>query len=235
MQFKATIYFFLIIGSIVITLSLLYCTKDENADTASYRAPEAIQYLIDEPVSILDWGFYKINKELENYFLKINKGSANELHASIDYNIAESKIQISLVGDAKDLNEAKEVCVINTNRIREKFGINAKTGEIDPLHRFRERFGISEGIKHDSESSFLYLFFEHSGWNYLAEDESYKPIPVRVRQDLDALTTIKSTITYKNNVGSFPSFLECRAALVGKKILGEAIGDESSKVEVIYE
>jgi hypothetical protein len=213
-------------------LSVICCTKDEDSDTISFPRPESIQYLIDEPMSMLDWGLYKINKELDDYFSRINDGSANEVHVGINYNIAEGKIEIWLQSSADNFNAAKEICIINTNRIREKFGINAKTGAINPLHQMKEELGIPEGIIPDPQSSFLYLFFEHSGWNHLAEDESYKPMPVSVRYDLDAITTIKSNIIY-TDVDSSPLILVCRAELVGRKILGW--GGESFEAEVIYE
>lgn len=224
-------FIFLLI--IMISLSLLCCTKDEDTNTTLHRSSEAIQYLIDEPVSMLDWGLYKINKELDDYFSRINEGSVNELSAGIDYNIAEEKIQINLIGRADNLQEAKEVCIININRIREMFGINTETGEIDPLHRFWDKFGISEEIKPDFKSSFLHSYFEHSGWNKFAEDESYEPIPDNLRQELDAITTIYSIITYKNSNDSSSASLVCRADLVGKKILG--MEDLLSEPEVIYE
>jgi hypothetical protein len=126
-----------------------------------------IQYLMDEPVSMLDWGMIWIDESL--------KGTLAEYRTSTityyDWNENRIIISLSELGSTIGVTskeKAKEKCRTIVSSIRTFLGINEKDG------------------KPYSEKSNLYSYFSHSGFQ--------RSQPEGLYEELDNITVIRIMI-----------------------------------------
>lgn len=113
-------------------------------DSAFAEPSPTVRYLMNEPVSRLDWGIYQLQKELE------------ELNVSVRYNWDENRIEISKSSSEtpKDLNQAKILCKEEVSNLKIILGVNPEIG------------------KPYGENSFLWVFFRHEGYKLKSEPET---------------------------------------------------------------
>jgi hypothetical protein len=150
-----------------------------------------MRYLIDEPMSMLDFGLYKLNNKLKIAFPK------NQITAM--YLWDENRIILNfgiLLKDEelKSENEAKTESEQFITKIRWLFGIDPKTGRISKLRPY----------------SGLDTYFEHSGYTVKTE-------PKDLNKKLFNITKITGVAGYRDSNGKRKSLI-VRADLLGSEI-----------------
>lgn len=162
-----------------------------------------VQFLIDDEVSVLDFGLYRVETELNR-----RAGAGYRVSARYDWNanrviIRAEKIPTGLFGGGEPSNyfnsvdEARTAIKNMINGLRIELGIDTNTG------------------KPFTDSSFLGVHFGHSGYQIAGEPEGLWPA-------LDQCTELQAEVFCKIN-GEF-CIIEGRGALVGKDVfVGEAV------------
>jgi hypothetical protein len=138
-------------------------------NTSQAEPTANMQYLMNEPVSMMDWGLLNIDKSIES-----NGGLKKYGNTITSYDWDKNRILIivSSIG-ASSKEQAKEWCRDIVSFIRGFLGVDEKNGK--PVFK--------------NNQSFLYRYFTHEGFKRNAE-------PKELGKELDNITTIQATIFF---------------------------------------
>lgn len=151
-------------------------------------------YLMDEPLSMLDWGIYQISKDLGPQLFDdagINYGRS---FASYDWD--QDRLNVSYVGyiKYKDIDKGKGLCKAIINNLRAFFGVDIKSGKLTPF-------------------SNLGRYFTHAGFARNAQ-------PDNVSAEISNVIQLESRImTSKSGEPPYSYVSLCEAPLLGTKVL----------------
>jgi len=149
-----------------------------------------IKYLMDEPLSMLEWGMYRMNKSLDEIYgdkYNIDHDLTNIVRYDWDNNRIIINCIVGLYGRFEEKKQAQAACKNIVRKYRSTFGVNADTGK--PVG-----FGT------------LYnLYFSHQGFKSPS-------MPKNINKDLNKIVEIRVQAYIKKD------YLECIAPLLGKDI-----------------
>jgi hypothetical protein len=149
-----------------------------------------IRYLITEPVTLLDFGLYRLTEEIDTHFAKIEYTSG----AYMFYDWDANRINIIISGPAgkfKTKKEAKDWCEWAVCEVRKELGLDCSS----------LRSSIPAG------TSMLSLRFNHLGHKSRNE-------PKDLGNKLDKITIIKIDAGYGKN-----SRISCSVPLLGADVM----------------
>jgi hypothetical protein len=157
-----------------------------------------ISYLINTPVSMLDFGIYKLNKYFDSINYDLTIFGKKPLHKPVvSYFYGQNRIVIELIyviaknelneSDFKDDNIKKEIEKIIRELKYKSFGID-ETGK--PI---------------TGKISLIYMAFEHEGY-------ARKDVPKNIGKELDQITEI--SVEFFAGKKRF----KCKSPLIGNKI-----------------
>lgn len=110
------------------------------------------RYLMNEPLSMLDFGLYILEKSIER---NLTKAEYEKIFVFTNYDWNRNRIVIQvLINDSYNTeNEGKEVCRSILNEIREQFAINHKTGKprIEKIGSTISSYFSHEGYTNNNE------------------------------------------------------------------------------------
>jgi hypothetical protein len=174
--------------SLIVVLFILFSVNISQAEPSSN-----MKYLMNKPISIMDWGLINIDLQLRKL---TDKTYAHELKEaqiiapSVIYNRGTNRIIIHIgIGGANTKEQAKEWCKSTVDKIRSMFFINLDTG------------------KPYSVNGALYFYFTHVGYSKKSE-------PKGLSEELDNITVIKVEVIYQNSKS-----LICEAPLLGTSVM----------------
>jgi hypothetical protein len=153
-----------------------------------------IQYLIEDSVSMLDWGLSKIDRDLEpvlNYPIELGFNSDTIIGSSINYDLEKNRIVIDVyISKATSQDQAILWCKKIVGLIKTRLNVDNDTGK-----PFLEATGA------------LYPYFSHQGYKDKSEPKGlYKELDniavINIRVETEASKTVK-----------------CEAPLLGTKII----------------
>ena len=153
-----------------------------------------IKYLMNETVTMLDWGLYKLNKDMSKEPLL--EGMKPQSHISVNYNWEHDKIRI--VGTPpfhrfQSEKAAQDWCKEFVNNIRTFFGVDPSTGEVRA-----------------TSPTYIYTYFVHQGFKK-------KNQPKNLGEDLDRLVEIVATALVSVEIEK-TMVIRCTAPLLGSEI-----------------
>ena len=110
-----------------------------------------VRYLMNESMSMWDWGFYRIREDLSDLKLPNNKA----MYTDVEYDWKSDRIKIFASAKnmlpAKDAAEAKEWCKHSIQVVRVSLG-QIRFGDINSsLYNFYERYFSHEGYRDKNE------------------------------------------------------------------------------------
>lgn len=156
-----------------------------------------LRFLIDEPMSMWDFGMYKLNKRLDNLTLMPSRKTVN---AAAYYSSETNRIRIitTLIIDknskdfsykAANLHEARTVCGDIIKLIRGQFGVDPQKGTV-----------------HFGGNSFVCNMFKHDSYQNKNE-------PKNLCGELDSMVELSAHVTTQENKD-----IHCQGQLVSNKV-----------------
>lgn len=96
-------------------------------DTSMAEPTANIQYLMNEPVSMFDWGIYRLDK----YFEDIHIDGAQSIFYWTDYDWSKNIINLNFTieTNTKSRDEAKEIGKSLINKVRHSLGVDPDMGK----------------------------------------------------------------------------------------------------------
>jgi hypothetical protein len=166
-----------------------------NVSMAEAEPTSNMHYLMNDSVSMLDWGLFQVNHDLEGYIdIKNEIKDAIGFITNVSYDWEENRIIIRLMLEgASSKEQAKEWCKILVNKTRRIFDINPDTGKPSM-----------------EKTSTLYTCFTHTEFKRKLEPEG-------LSKELDNITVIKVQALIKD----FKGVATCQAPLLGTSIMFE--------------
>ena len=159
-------------------------------NSAAEPTPSA-HFLMNEPVSLMDLGIYKLEKDIKGLQDKLTVNHTAPFNVSVDYNWDENKIAIQLTYGYEG-NPPKKII---QNGIKKVFqvvkgflGVNAQ-GK----------------VYHKSGFSKVSEYFSHEG--YVIKDR-----PKYIEKEIDQIVELKVIYSIQN----FSRIFECKNMLVGR-------------------
>jgi hypothetical protein len=136
-------------------------------DTSMAEPTPNIKYLMNEPVSMLDWGIYRLDKYLAN----IHIDGARSIFYWTDYDGEKNALYLNFTMEinGKSRDEAKKMGESLVSRVRHSLGVNPDTG------------------KPYGGNSRLYVYFSHN----VSEDNKE---PKGIESELENITVIQLLI-----------------------------------------
>jgi hypothetical protein len=183
------------IRSLIVTAFIVFFI---NVSMAEAEPNPNIKYLMNDSVSMLDWGLYRIEKDVEAT-LEDPAGYGLNTDTIIDsspvYDWDKNRIIVGVhVSKAISLEQAKSWCRKIVRMVRTTLNVSPDTGEPFPSL--------------DQNGGALYSFFSHAGYTKKSE-------PKGLSKELDNITWIN----IKVEVAGMKEPLNCEAALLGTDIL----------------
>jgi hypothetical protein len=162
---------------------------------ASAEPSKTFRYLMDEPVTMFEWGIYKLN--IYTNSIKFKNIDLINSNSSIGYDWDKNRLKIEFVVYPKyaGLNKvsAIEICKLATTQVRKAFGTEFKND-------LRSVFGVSK-------------FFEHEGF-------VNKSRPDKLMEEVEHSTKIIINVyANKSDEPPFSQLLSCESPLMGKDVL----------------
>jgi hypothetical protein len=175
------------------------------ASLAGAEPSPSVRYLMNEPVTLFDWGIVRLHEYLEEYTTHyLQTASVQDIYATVSYDSRRNIILLSIVAtrQARQQDESpesvrtssKDVCRGVTQTLRKEF-------LADRDRSVRRSLGI-------------YRFFGHLGFR--GKDE-----PLDAFEEIERITVIKVSVYSDRDPGRL--ILESESPLMGQDILfGEA-------------
>ena len=152
---------------------------------------QEVNYLLNTPVSKLDWGIFHLMQKLNNY--RINNKDNPQVFVTFDERKQRIMIDARIDDKGKTSTEAKQLCVDTIAYLKSDLGIDAKTGK-----------------PYQGNHSDLYFYFGV----YNSE-----PPPSSLPIWLDRNTSVSAKIFYENKDNNLPlASIECISDLTSTKI-----------------
>ncbi len=161
----------------------------------------AVRYLMNEPVTLFDWGILRLYEYLDEYtthYLKTN--SVKDIYSTVRYDAPKNLIIIAMIvtRQAEQVNESpasvrtgsRDICKTITQTLRREFLTN------------RDR--------HVRRSSGIYLFFAHIGFKGKYE-------PIDSFDEIEKITVINVSVYSEKDPGRL--VLHSESPLMGKQIV----------------
>lgn len=148
-----------------------------------------LRYLYKQPINLLDFGIYKLQKELSD--LHVSNVGTLKVMVTADWGNSQVRILGRADVRAKDTIQAKSLCTNSIQKIREKLGVNTKTGE--PWAR---------------GTTLLPFYFSQEGFTSNNEPKS-------LGSDIEKITVIESFYVIEDSA----EYVECEVNLLGNKIM----------------
>jgi len=148
-----------------------------------------LRYLYKQPVNLLDFGIYKLERKLTD--LHISNVGTLEIMVTADWDNSKIRILGRANVRAKNSTQAKSWCTSSIQRIREQLGVNTQTGE--PWAR---------------DTTSIPFYFAHDGLTSKNEPKS-------LGSDIEKITVIESYYAIEDSA----EYVECEANLLGNKVM----------------
>lgn len=186
------------ITCILILTALLFLAF---ADICPAEPTAPIKYLMNEPVSMLDWGIYRMGNALRTAgyldFLEINAMRPN-IHARYEPSFNSIVIEVTspIIEDVESRKKAKEWCssVIELSRVN--LGINKVTGKAS-----------------SAQGSHIRNFFQSQGYQKTDQPES-------LGNELDKITELIVFAKFREKgAKASPRTIRCNAPLLGTEVM----------------
>jgi hypothetical protein len=160
-------------------------------ETSNSEPPAAIKYLMNEPLSMFEWGLYRMEKGLNDYFGPTYDDTV-DISTTVVYRWESNKIEVGILAGSfanfKNKNVAKKACIKIVNIVRGLLGIDYKTGkQLENFNLYRDYFS--------------HIYFKNP-------DE-----PKNIEDSLNGLTEIQIGANYKSKGHTI--MLLCTAPLSG--------------------
>jgi hypothetical protein len=160
-------------------------------DTSMAEPAAKIKYLMNEPVTLFDWGIYRLDKYFED--VHIEGAQSTILWTSYDWDKNILTLNFTVETNTKSRDEAKKIGKSLIDMVRVSLGVDPDNG------------------KPYAGNSRLYTqHFSHSS----AQDDSK---PKGLESELDNITVIEVLVV----AGDYQRGLKCKAPLLGTKIMFE--------------
>lgn len=161
---------------------------------AAYAEPSlSVRYLINEPVSLLDWGTYFLKKDLENSIKQTDSAPAVRF-VDVDYDYEKNMIILQIRYHIKtgELSHVviKDFCRSLLNTVRLEMYVDPKTGKLQ-----------FPTLKQSKVSE----YFFHNGYHDANQPET-------LASDIDRITNIDVGVWRGNE------FVNCKGELMGSDI-----------------
>lgn len=161
----------------------------------------SVRYLMNEPVTLFDWGILRLYEYLDEYtthYLKTN--SVQDVYSTVSYDPLQNNIIISLVvtrhteqaneSPASVRSSSSDICKTITQTLRREF--------------------LTDRERHVRRSSGLYRFFSHIGFK--GKDE-----PIDSFDEIEKITVISVSVYSDKDPGRL--ILLSESPLMGKDIV----------------
>ncbi len=153
----------------------------------------AVRFLIKEPVTMLEWGFMQLRKDLDG----LDVPDVGKVNVSVSLDWDKSQIKIfarSKVKHSGDSKQIKKWCANTIHILRARLGLDVEMGK--PLM---------------GEDSFLGSYFHHDGY-------VLKERPKLLDKKLDSITVLVVSILLLQKGKGVQSIL-CQAPLLGTEVM----------------
>ena len=180
----------------LLLLALLCLVPICNAEPSA-----SVRYLMNEPVTLFDWGILRLYEYLDEYtahYLKTN--SVQDIYSTVRYDSPRNHIIISMVvtrkaqegkeSPASVLSGSREVCRTITQTLRREF--------------------LADRERHVRRSSGIYRFFAHIGFK--GRDE-----PVDSFDEIEKIIVINVSVYSQKDLGRL--ILHSESPLINKDIV----------------
>lgn len=184
------------------TLILLFVVLGLGSIGNAEPSP-SVRYLMNEPVTLFDWGVLRLYEYLDEYaanYLKTN--SVQDVYGTVRYDSPRNRIIISMVVTRKAQQEdeppstvrtgSRDICKAITQTLRREF--------------------LTERDRHVRRSSGIYRFFGHIGFK--GKDE-----PIDAFDEIERITLINVSVYSEKDPGRL--IVHSESPLMGKEILFE--------------
>ena len=178
----ATFFFFVCVG---------VCQAEPTA---------SIKYLMNEPVTMLDWGIYRMGNALRTAgyveFLEID-GMRPNIHAHYEASFNSIVIEVTspIIEDTDSQKRAKEWCSSVIEQSRVNFGINKETGKAS-----------------SAQGSHIRRFFQSEGPQRTNQPEN-------LGNELDRITALVVFARFREKGSkASPRTIRCNAPLLGTEV-----------------
>jgi hypothetical protein len=161
----------------------------------------SVRYLMNEPVTLFDWGILRLYEYLDEYtahYLKTN--SVQDIYSTVRYDSPKNRIIISLVVTRQSLQQdetpasvraaSSSICKTITQTLRREF--------------------LADRDRHVRRSSGIYRFFGHIGFKGKYE-------PVDSFDEIEKITVIDVSVYSERDPGKL--ILRSESPLMGKEIV----------------
>lgn len=182
-------------------LYILFSSSITNAEPS-----KSIRALMKEPVSLMDWGLFHLEKRLEGVSFPSAESPPS---VDVSYYEEENRIRILVTITPEgsrdhfiDTVKAKESCADIFGSIQRTLMIDPKTGK--PMH----------AVSKDEKSSLLGFYFAGQG----EYSKDYYSQIKSIRRELDSITYIQILLSQGSNEKG-PKSLNCKAALTDSRMM----------------
>lgn len=181
-----------VISITVITLIVSICAQSTNAEPS-----RTIRYLLKEPVSMFDWGLYRLNDDLRHFFARDRKNISYVVPSVSVYYLREEnriRVDLHLYSKQKLLQKktARGICNQLTKRTRVFFAV-----------------GENKNVREKAGVAFRFRRFGFESKNR----------PKNVMEELESLTEIHVMVSVRVNDSTWKKIAESKAPLMGKEVL----------------
>jgi len=152
-----------------------------------------LRYLMKEPVTMLEWGFMQLRKDLDG--LDVPEVGNIEVKVGLDWDKSQIKIFGHSFKRADNSKQVKKWCANTIHILRARLGLDVETGE--PLIRGK---------------SVLALYFSHDG--YASRNQ-----PKSLGQELDNITVLEGSFLWFQQGKEGVQEIRCQAPLLGTEVM----------------
>ena len=163
----------------------------------------SIRYLMNEPVTLFDWGILRLYEYLDEYTSHyLNTNSVRDIYCTVRYDYKKNNIIISMIvtRQMQSQSEApssvragsREICRTITQTLRQEF--------------------LTDRDSHVRRASGIYRFFGHIGFRGKEE-------PVDAFDEIERITVIEVSVYSETDLGRL--VLHSKSPLMGKQIAFE--------------
>jgi hypothetical protein len=180
---------------------LLFVALFGLVSTSHAEPSPSVRYLMNEPVTLFDWGIIRLYEYLDEYtthYLKTN--SVQDIYSTVTYDSSRNNIIISLVvtrltqqaneSPASVDSSSRDICKTITRTLRREF--------------------LTDRDRYVRQSSGIYRFFGHIGFKGKNE-------PIGSFDEIEKITVINVSVYSEKDPGRL--ILHSESPLMGKEIL----------------